>query len=69
MILVHRIHSNLEQKLKKSKWQKHSAWVTQLKPTRKKLVKEKESIQNMQHHPVTRLVKDTKDKENKECLL
>jgi hypothetical protein len=65
MILVHRIHSNLEQKLKKSKWQKRLAWVTQSKPTRKKLVKERESIQNMQQHPVTRLVKDTKDKENK----
>ena len=65
MILVLRIRSNLEQKLKKSKWQKRLAWVTQLKPTRKKLVKERENTRNTPQHPVTRLVKDTKDKENR----
>ena len=65
MILVLRIRSNLEQKLKKSKWQKRLAWVTQSKPTRKKLVKERENTRNTRQHPVTRLVKDIEVKENK----
>ena len=65
MKMVLRIRSNLEQKLKKSKWQKRLAWVTQSKPTRKKLVKERENTRNTPQHPVTRLVKDTKDKENR----
>ena len=68
MKMVLRIRSNLEQKLKKSKWQKRLAWVTQSKPTRKKLVKERENTRNTRQHPVTRLVKDTKVKEDKECL-
>ena len=65
MILVLRIRSNLEQKLKKSKWQKLLVWVTQSKPARKKLVKERENTRNTPQHPVTRLVKDIEDKENR----
>ena len=65
MILVLRIRSNLEQKLKKSKWQKRLVWVTQSKPARKKLVKERENTRNTPQHPVTRLVKDIEDKENR----
>ena len=32
------------------------------KQPRKRLVKERANIQNMRHHPVTRLVKDTVDR-------
>ena len=65
MKMVLRIRSNLEQKLKKSKWQKRLAWVTQSKPTRKKLVKERENTRKTLQHPVTRRVKEEEGKENK----